>query len=249
MRSPLVSTHGLTKRFRTRTAVDGLDIELSQGRLIGLLGPNGSGKSTTLRMLLGLVRPTAGHAQVLGHPTTRPSAYLGRVGALIESPAYDPGLGARRLLTCLARAGGVPTGRVDAVLEEVGLTDRAADRVDDLSLGMQQRLGIAAALLPDPELLVLDEPTNGLDPSGIVEIRRLLRMRVDSGRSVIVSSHLLAEMETLCDDVVVIAAGRLIYSGALTELQDRYPATVRTVEVRPSLEEIFLDLTTREQSA
>jgi ABC-2 type transport system ATP-binding protein len=244
----LLRTRGLTKRFGSRTAVDGLTVELRRGRLIGLLGPNGSGKSTTIRMLLGLIRPTSGDAEVLGRPVSAPGSYLHRVGALIEEPVYDPALTARRFLECLARAGGHRRDRVAEVLHTVGLADRGVDRVDDFSLGMKQRLGLAAALLPDPDLLVLDEPTNGLDPAGIVEIRDLLRREVDAGRSVIVSSHLLSEMETICDDVVIITGGRLVYSGALQELRDRYPGELRTIEVRPSLEAIFLDLTTQERT-
>lgn len=240
---PVIATHGLSKDFGKRRAVDQIDVTVQRRRITGLLGPNGSGKSTTLRMLLGLIAPTAGTATVLGESIAHPSRYLGRVGALVEAPVHDPALTARRLLTSLALSGGHPLHSVADALESVGLADRADDRVDDFSLGMRQRVGLAAALLPDPELLVLDEPTNGLDPAGIVEIRGLLRRQVDHGRTVLVSSHLLSEMEDLCDDVIVLSAGQLLYQGGLDELRSRYPAHRQWIEVRPSLEQIFLDMT------
>jgi ABC-2 type transport system ATP-binding protein len=200
------------------TAVDGLSLELPAGGVIGLVGPNGSGKSTLIRMLLGLIRPSAGSAEVLGTSIHDPVRYAARVGALIEGPAFVPGLSARANLLSLVRLRGLAPGRVDEVLDIVGLSGRDAEPVTNFSLGMKQRLGIAAALLPDPELLLLDEPTNGLDPAGIVEIRALLRALAEQGRTVVVSSHLLSEIEAACDHVVVIRFGHLLFSGPMADL-------------------------------
>ncbi len=185
----LIHTEKLTRRFGQIVAIDELDLELGAGGVVGLVGPNGSGKSTLIRLLLGLIRPSGGSATVMDLPISHPRAYASRVGALIESPAFVPSLSARANLRSLARLRGISNARVEAVLDLVGLKDRAGDPAKQFSLGMKQRLGIAAALLPDPELLVLDEPTNGLDPAGIVEIRDLLRSLGDDGRTVIVSSH------------------------------------------------------------
>ncbi|WP_458248478.1 ABC transporter ATP-binding protein [Streptomyces sp. MAI_2237] len=217
----VIKTAGLTRRFGEVTALEGLTLELPRAGVIGLVGPNGSGKSTLIRMLLGLISPTSGTAEVLGEPISAPGRYLNRVGALVENPAFVPGLSARVNLMSLAGLRGLPASRVDEVLQIVGLNGRDAEPVKRFSLGMKQRLGIAAALLPDPELLILDEPTNGLDPSGIVEIRGLLADLARAGRTVIVSSHLLAEIETVCDFLVVIRFGHLIYSGPVTDLLAR----------------------------
>jgi ABC-2 type transport system ATP-binding protein len=214
----VITTSGLTRRFGDVTALDGLTLDLPDAGVVGVVGPNGSGKSTLIRVLLGLVAPTAGTATVLGRPVTEPGAYLDQVGALVESPAFVPGLSARGNLLSLARLRGLPVGRVDEVMAVVGLTGRDREPVRRFSLGMKQRLGIAAALLPDPKLLVLDEPTNGLDPSGIVEIRALLARLAQSGRMVLVSSHQLAEIEAVCDFLVVIRFGRLVYSGSVADL-------------------------------
>ncbi|RZU51176.1 ABC-2 type transport system ATP-binding protein [Krasilnikovia cinnamomea] len=214
----MVTTAGLTRRFGKLTAVKPLTVDLPAGKVIGLVGPNGSGKSTLIRMLLGLMRPSAGDATVLGAPISAPQRYLGRVGALVENPAFVPGLSARANLMSLARLRGLPNTRVDAVLHTVGLTGRDREPVKRYSLGMKQRLGIAAALLPDPALLILDEPTNGLDPSGIVEIRSLLAQLGTAGRTVLVSSHLLSEIEAICEHLVVIRFGELLYSGPITGL-------------------------------
>ncbi len=214
----VVTTAGLTRRFGRLTAVKPLTVDLPAGTVIGLVGPNGSGKSTLIRMLLGLMRPSAGEATVLGEPISSPGRYLSRVGALVENPAFVPGLSARANLTSLARLRGLPDARVDAVLRTVGLTGRDREPVKRYSLGMKQRLGIAAALLPDPALLILDEPTNGLDPSGIVEIRSLLAQLGTAGRTVLVSSHLLSELEAICEHLVVIRFGELLYSGPITGL-------------------------------
>lgn len=226
----VVMTAGLSRRFGDVTALEGLTLELPEAGVIGLVGPNGSGKSTLIRMLLGLVAPTSGEAYVLGEPITAPGRYLDDVGALVENPAFVPGLSARANLLSLARLRGLPSSRIDEVLQAVGLTGRDKEPVKRFSLGMKQRLGIAAALLPDPKLLILDEPTNGLDPSGIVEIRRLLAELAGSGRTVIVSSHLLAEIEAVCDFLVVIRFGHLVYSGPVADLLAR---TRRRVEIAP----------------
>ncbi len=213
-----METSGLTKRFGKRLAVDGLDLLIPTGSISGFVGQNGAGKTTTIRMLLGLMRPTAGTGAVLGHPLGRTSAYLGRVGALIEGPTFYPSLSGRENLMVLARLGGLKHSRVDEVLVRVGLGPRRLDQFRTYSLGMRQRLGIAAALLPRPELLVLDEPTNGLDPHGIAEIRAMLRSFADEGMTVFVSSHLLAEIEQICEHLVVIEAGRLLFQGDVEEL-------------------------------
>lgn len=217
----VIRTERLTRRFDGVTALDGVTLELPKAGVVGLVGPNGSGKSTLIRILLGLIAPTSGTAEVLGEPIGAPGRHLDRVGALVESPAFVPGLSARVNLLSLACLRGLPASRVDEVLQTVGLAGRHTEPVKRFSLGMKQRLGIAAALLPDPELLILDEPTNGLDPSGIVEIRALLAELSRSGRAVVVSSHLMAEIETVCDYLVVIRFGHLIYSGPVTELLAR----------------------------
>jgi len=217
----VVSTTDLTRRFGPITALDRLTVDLPATGVIGLVGPNGSGKSTLIRILLGLIRPTSGSASVLGSAISSPSHYSSRVGVLVESPAFIPGLSARSNLVSLARLRHLPLARVDAVLAQVGLVGRDREPVKRFSLGMKQRLGIAAALLPDPELLILDEPTNGLDPAGIVEIRELLRDLGRNGRTVFVSSHQLSEIEAVCDYLVVIRFGKLVFSGPMAEMMKR----------------------------
>jgi ABC-2 type transport system ATP-binding protein len=211
----------LTRRFGDLVAVNDLSFEVPAGCLAGFVGPNGSGKSTTIRVLLGLIAASSGTGTVLGEPIERPERFAGRVGALIENPAIVGSLTGRDNLRSLAALRGLPASRIDAVIETVGLTGRDGDRASTYSLGMKQRLGIAAALLPDPELLVLDEPTNGLDPAGIVEIRTLLKSLAAGGRTVVVSSHLLAEIQTMADELVIIRLGRLVYAGSLAELMSR----------------------------
>jgi ABC-2 type transport system ATP-binding protein len=217
----VVATTDLTRRFGPVTALDRLTVELPAAGVIGLVGPNGSGKSTLIRILLGLIRPTSGSASVLDSSISSPAHYASRVGALVESPAFIPGLSARANLVSLARLRHLRLARVDAVLAQVGLVGRDREPVKRFSLGMKQRLGIAAALLPDPELLILDEPTNGLDPAGIVEIRELLRELGRNGRTVIVSSHQLSEIEAVCDHLVIIRFGKLIFSGPMAEVMKR----------------------------
>jgi ABC-2 type transport system ATP-binding protein len=217
---------GLSKRFGDRVVVDGLRFDVPMGGVTGFLGPNGSGKSTTIRMLLGLVTPTAGTAQVFGQSVAKPSAYLHRVGALIDSPALYPTLSGVDNVRVHAELAGLGSARIREVLEIVGLTGRECDRARSYSLGMKQRLALAIALLRDPPLLILDEPTNGLDPSGIVEIRALIRELGTAGHTVLVSSHVLAEMQAACDRFVVIRNGRLLFNGSSDELLAQGPSRV-----------------------
>jgi ABC-2 type transport system ATP-binding protein len=214
-----VATSGLTKRFGDRVVVDSVALAIPAGSVCGFVGPNGAGKTTTIRMLLGLVRPTSGSGTILGGSLTQPATYLHKVGALIEAPAFYPQLSGRENLKVLARLGRLPLTAVDPVLERSGLLPRAGDRYRSYSLGMKQRLGIAAAMLAGPELLILDEPTNGLDPAGIVEMRGLIRSFAGDGITVLVSSHLISEIEQICDYVVMIRAGRLVHQGPVDVLR------------------------------
>jgi ABC-2 type transport system ATP-binding protein len=211
--SPAVELDGLSKRYGDRVAVDTLSAGIPHGAVAGFIGPNGAGKTTTMAMLLGLVRPTTGEGRVLGDSISAPKRYMHRVGALLESPALWPGLTAAQNLRVLAKLGRQDERRIPDVLALVGLADRAGDRFGHYSLGMKQRLGIAAALLGDPELVILDEPTNGLDPVGIREMRQLIATIAEQGRTVIVSSHILSELEHVCDWLMVIDGGRLMYTG------------------------------------
>ncbi len=216
-----IEVKGLTKRFGDVVAVDTLSFEVARGSVTGFLGPNGSGKTTTLRMLLGLVAPTAGSATIAGSSYRQLADPLRHVGAVLESTNFHPGRRARDHLRVLCVAAGIAVSRVDEVLREVGLADVGARRVKGFSLGMRQRLGLAAALLGEPEVLILDEPANGLDPEGVLWLRRFLRAYADGGRTVLVSSHLLAEVAQTVDDVVIIAAGRLITQSSLADLANR----------------------------
>jgi ABC-2 type transport system ATP-binding protein len=220
MTSTALSVTGLTKRYGARTAVDDLDIELPAGVVAGFVGPNGAGKTTTMAMLLGLVRPTAGTGTVLGGSIAEPAAYLPRVGALIESPAFYPALSGAENLALFATVGRHDPAAIPSLLETVGLEGRGDDRYRSYSLGMKQRLGIAAALLGDPELLILDEPANGLDPQGVREMRSLIGQLAGSGRTVLVSSHDLSELEQVCDWLVLIDTGRSLYQGPTRDLLD-----------------------------
>ncbi|MHB8378025.1 MAG: ABC transporter ATP-binding protein [Dehalococcoidia bacterium] len=215
----VLRTTGLTKRYRRQTAVDGLALEVRRGRVYGFLGPNGSGKTTTIGMILGLVEPSAGGIELFGDPALPRPAALRRIGATLEGAAYYPHLSARDNLRVLARlSGGVPERRINEVLDIVALTSRARDKVRDYSLGMKQRLQVGAALLHNPEMVILDEPTNGLDPAGMREFREMIRDLARAGRTVFVSSHLLGEVEQMCDDVGILKAGRLLTQGAVTQL-------------------------------
>jgi ABC-2 type transport system ATP-binding protein len=217
-RTTSIEIEGLTKRFGNIVAVDNLSFTVRTGTVTGFLGPNGAGKSTTLRMLLGLVTPTHGTATIGGRRYRDLDAPVHHVGAVLDSAGVYPGRRARDHLRVLCVAAGLPIGRVDDVLEQVGLTDSGNRRVKGFSLGMRQRLGLAAALLGDPDVLILDEPANGLDPEGVHWLRRFLRSYADEGRTVLVSSHLLAEIAQTVDDVVIIVAGRLVRQSSLTEL-------------------------------
>ena len=211
-------TRGLTKRYDSLVAVDGLDMTVRAGEVYGFLGPNGAGKTTTLRMVLGLVRPTEGSIDVLGDGGVWPPSGLGRVGALIEGPAFYPYLSGQENLRALARRARVSGRRVAEVLELVGLGQRARDRYATYSLGMKQRLGLAAALLKRPELLVLDEPTNGLDPVGMADMRQTIRGLAEDGCTVLLSSHLLGEVRLICDRVGIIHRGRLVSERPIGDL-------------------------------
>jgi ABC-2 type transport system ATP-binding protein len=212
-RPSVIAVEGLTKRYGDQVAVDNLSLDVPRGVVAGFLGPNGAGKTTTMAMLLGLVRPTAGRGTVLEFPLDRPTAYLGRVGALIEGPTFWPGLTGIENLRVIAELGGYDTGQIPELLDLVRLSGRGSDRFGQYSLGMKQRLGIAAALIGEPELLVLDEPTNGLDPAGINEMRALIGEIAHDDRTVLVSSHLLSEVEQVCDWLIVIDHGALRYQG------------------------------------
>src|SRR3954447_2654889 len=214
----MIKVSGLTKQYGNRTVVDDVSFALEPGTVTGFLGPNGAGKTTTMRMMTGLVPPSAGTATVDGRPSAELSTPGAVVGTLIDASAVHPGRSGRTHLRLMADTIGVPSSRVDEVLELVGLSDAARRRIGGSSLGMRQRLGIAGALLPAPPVLIFDEPANGLDPEGIRWMRELLRGLAAEGRTVLVSSHLLTEMQALADDVVILAAGRLIRQGAVTEV-------------------------------
>lgn len=215
-----VETQGLLKRYGSTVAVNRLDLGVSRGGVYGFLGPNGSGKTTTLKMLIGLVEPTSGSLRVLGEePGTLAS--LSRVGALVESPDFYPYLSGGNNLKIAARCSGVPASRAEEVLRQVGLQSRGKDAFRKYSLGMKQRLGVAAALLKNPELLILDEPANGLDAKGMTEMRSLLRNLGEEGRTVLFSSHLMGEVEQICDRVGVVKDGQLVAEGDIAELQSQ----------------------------
>jgi ABC-2 type transport system ATP-binding protein len=226
----VVQTDGLTKRYGDLVAVDRVGMTVRRGEVYGFLGPNGAGKTTTLRMVLGLVRPSAGSVSVLGRPAGRPDV-TARVGALVEGPGFFPYLSGRDNLRTLARYRGVAAVEVERVLALVDLSRRADDRSRGYSLGMKQRLGVAAALLGDPELVVLDEPTNGLDPAGMADMRELILSLAGAGRTVVLSSHLLAEVQDVCDRVGVIAGGRLLRESTVAEM--RGAATLRVRATPP----------------
>lgn len=221
MTPPVLQTDELTKKYRGRVVVDRLSLTVERGDIFGFLGQNGAGKSTTIRMALGLVRPTSGRVSVLGHDMSRrPLRALKRIGAIIEAPAFYENFSGRQNLRMLAAmSGGADRQRIEMVLEIVGLRERAQDPVRIYSHGMRQRLGIAQALLPNPEFVILDEPTDGLDPQGLHEIRVLIqRLRDELGLTVMLSSHLLHEVEQICNRVAIVEAGRLLYQGAVDDL-------------------------------
>ncbi|WP_327357188.1 ABC transporter ATP-binding protein [Streptomyces sp. NBC_01304] len=233
----MIEANDLTKRYGDTTAVNALTFTVRPGRVTGFLGPNGAGKTTTLRMLLGLNRPTSGTITIDGHPFRDLPRGLRRVGALLDAHDVHGGRTARAHLAALARSNGIPRGRADEVLEEVGLAQVARRRVGGFSLGMKQRLGIATALLGDPPVLLFDEPLNGLDVEGVLWVRALLRRLADEGRTVFVSSHQMSEMENTADELIVVGRGELIAAESLTEFAAR--GTRLSVAVRtPDLAEL-----------
>jgi ABC-2 type transport system ATP-binding protein len=247
-RVPAVEARGLTKSYGGKTVVNDLTFSVQAGRVTGFLGPNGAGKSTTMRLLLGLERPDSGEALIEGRPYAELSAPLSHVGALLEAKAFHKGRSARNHLLALAQSQALPAGRVDEVLDLVGLNDAAEQRAGGYSLGMSQRLGLAAALLGDPRIVLLDEPVNGLDPEGILWIRNLMKKLAAQGRAVLVSSHLMNEMAVTADHLLVIGQGRLLADCTTAEFIERhtdpevYAATPAVA--RPALlEEAFMRLT------
>ncbi|HSZ69614.1 MAG TPA: ABC transporter ATP-binding protein [Solirubrobacteraceae bacterium] len=217
----IIETHGLTKRFGARTALDGVDLRVPRGSAFGFLGPNGAGKTTMIRVLLGLTSATAGSMRLLGHPVpAERAAALSRVGAIVEEPRFHPYLTGRENLRIVAAVRGPEVrDRIDPALARVGLSDRADQKVKSYSMGMRQRLGVARCLLSDPLLLILDEPTNGLDPGGIQEFREMIRAMVEQeGRTVFISSHLLDEVEKTCDAAAIVDRGKVVTQGAMAEL-------------------------------
>ncbi|HET9323397.1 MAG TPA: ABC transporter ATP-binding protein [Gaiellaceae bacterium] len=223
----MIEVESLSKRFGKTVAVDDLSFRVEPARVTGFLGPNGAGKTTTLKLILGLARPTSGRATVAGRLYRDLDAPVRQVGAVLETSSYHPGRSGRNHLRVLASASGIPRSRVEEVLELVAMRDAAKRRLKGYSLGMRQRLGLAAALLGDPEVLVLDEPANGLDPAGIRWLRDLLRSLAQRGRTVLVSSHLLAEMEQIADDVIVIHRGKFVAQASIAELASRAATSVR----------------------
>lgn len=234
---------GLTKRFGSISAVDGLSARIEPGQVTGFLGPNGAGKTTSLRMLLGLVRPTSGTATIGGKRFSELSSPLQTVGAALEASSFHPGRSAANHLKVYARAAGLPTSRIDEVLGLVGLADVAGRRVGGFSLGMRQRLGLATALLGDPGVVVLDEPSNGLDPEGIRWMRSLLRHLAEEGRTVLISSHLLAEVQQTVDALLIISRGRLVFQGGIEDLAD--PDEFATVVDSPDRPDLSRELDER----
>jgi len=218
--SAVIETRGLSKHYGAVRALDGLDLTIPRGGVYGVLGPNGAGKSTLFRILLGLIRPTDGTAAVMGGPVGQIST-MRRMGSMIETPRFPPFMTARQVLTWLATAHGlnIQSARVDGWLERVGLTEAANRKVRGFSVGMMQRLGVAAALMTEPELVILDEPTSGMDPPGIQEMRQLIRsLAVDDGLTVVLASHQLLEVQRVCDRVAILNKGRLVLEGAVSEL-------------------------------
>ena len=243
----VVVAESLTKRFGKVVAVDGLSFELEAGTITGFLGPNGAGKTTTLRMLLGLAAPTSGTALLFGRPYAELERPALRIGAVLEATDFHPGRSGRDHLRMLGQSVGVPDSRVDEVLRLVELTDAATRRVKGYSLGMRQRLGLAGALLGEPDLLVLDEPANGLDPEGVRWLRDFLRSFASHDRTVLISSHVLAEIAQTVDQVLIISRGRLVVESSLQDLTTRVGGAVRVRSAQP--EQLEAALTKEELKA
>jgi ABC-2 type transport system ATP-binding protein len=245
MGNVVIRTFDLTKRFKNLTAVDEINFTVHKGEVFGFLGPNGAGKTTTIAMLLGLVRPTTGSAELLGYDIRRDlSQALPRVGAIVETPAFYPYMSGIDNLRIFARIDGGETElRIPKILERVGLKSRGKDKVGTYSLGMRQRLGLGAALLGDPELLILDEPTNGLDPAGMQEMRHLIRTLADeSGKTIFLSSHLLHEVEQVCDRVLILNKGKVIAQGEVSELLCQTHKIEMRIDSAPEAAKILLAL-------
>jgi ABC-2 type transport system ATP-binding protein len=243
--TPVIRTHDLTKRFKKLTAVDEVNFEVHQGEVFGFLGPNGAGKTTTIAMLLGLVRPTTGSAEVLGHDIRRDlSVALRRVGAIVETPAFYPYMSGSDNLRVFARIDGGDTEKqIPSILEQIGLEGRGKDKVGTYSQGMRQRLGLGAALLGGPELLILDEPTNGLDPAGMQEMRILIRRLSDEeGKTIFLSSHLLHEVEQVCDRVLILNKGQVIAQGEVEELLSQAHGLEMRIEGAEKAAEVLSEL-------
>ncbi|MGI9226967.1 MAG: ABC transporter ATP-binding protein [Candidatus Nanopelagicaceae bacterium] len=226
MNIPAIAVSNLSKRYGDVVAVDDASFEVPLGTICGFVGPNGSGKTTTIRMLLGLIKPSTGTGSIIGNSIAHPEKYLKEVGAMIEGPAFYPALSGLENLKVLAKLGGIPMERCEELIDLVGLSGRGKDKYKTYSLGMKQRLGIAAALLPNPKLLILDEPTNGLDPSGIQEVRDLLEKLASEGVTVFVSSHLLSELEMISKYLVMLRKGQVVFAGPIQDLLHRNKPTI-----------------------
>jgi len=239
MSNQAIEVAGLTKRYENTTAVQSASFSVPRGTICGFVGPNGAGKTTTIRMLLGLISPSSGTGTVLGHSISQPEKYLASVGAMIEGPAFYPALSGAENLKVLATMADIPMSRVEELINLVGLTGRGNDKYKTYSLGMKQRLGIAAALLPNPELLILDEPTNGLDPEGIQEVRDLLKKLASEGTTVFVSSHLLSEIEIISQHIVMLRKGEVVFAGAIEDLLlNQKPMIIVRTENEGDLEKV-----------
>ena len=221
-----IEVNNLSKRYGDLVALNNATFSVPLGTICGFVGPNGSGKTTTIRMLLGLIKPSSGTASIIGNSISHPERYLNEVGALIEGPAFYPALSGIENLRVLAKLGGIPISRCQELMQLVGLGGREKDKYKTYSLGMKQRLGIAAALLPNPKLLILDEPVNGLDPAGIQEVRDLLENLATNGVTVFVSSHLLSEIEMISEHLVMLRKGEVIFAGPISELLHRNKPTI-----------------------
>ena len=226
MNMSAIAVSNLSKRYGDVVAVDNATFEVPLGTICGFVGPNGSGKTTTIRMLLGLIKPSSGSGSIIGNSISHPEKYLKEVGAMIEGPAFYPALSGLENLKVFAKLGGIPFERCQELLDLVGLGDRGGDKYKNYSLGMKQRLGIAAALLPNPKLLILDEPTNGLDPAGIQEVRDLLEKLAANGTTVFVSSHLLSELEMISKYLVMLRKGAVVFAGPIQDLLHRNKPTI-----------------------